>query len=165
VTAHVGEPSFNSPGERGIYYEQLQVLKKDGGRSMKPHSESEILTVEKFTVIDNGFWDIEDLSKYLKVKIKTLYAMLPDIPHYRIGKLIRFKKAEIDAWLESKRENVQDIKIQTKNKRKTSDLANNHIDKLIRKTIDQTKQEDYNSYHGKSDRIEGPRKEINNGSI
>jgi len=39
------------------------------------------------------------------------------------------------------------------------------IDKLIRKTIDQTRQEDYNSYHGKSDRIEGPRKEINNGSI
>lgn len=39
------------------------------------------------------------------------------------------------------------------------------IDKLIRKTIDQAKQEDYNLYHGKSDRIEGPRKEINNGSI
>ena len=30
------------------------------------------------------------------------------------------------------------------------------IDKLIRKIIDQIKQEDYNSYHGKSDRIEGP---------
>jgi hypothetical protein len=39
------------------------------------------------------------------------------------------------------------------------------IDKLIRITIDRAKQEDYDSYHGKSDRIEGPRKEINNGSI
>lgn len=90
--------------------------------------------------------------------------MIPDIPHYRIGKLIRFKKAEIDSWLESKRENVQDVKL-PREKRKKSESANNYIDKIIRKTIDQTKQEDYNLDHGKSDRIEGPRKEINNGSI
>jgi len=43
--------------------------------------------------------------------------------------------------------------------------ANNHSERIIRKTIDQTKQEDYNLDHGKSDRIKGPRKEINNGSI
>ena len=130
---------------------------------MLSHSESELLP-ENYAMA-NSFWDIKDLSHYLKVKIKTLYAMIPDIPHYRIGKLIRFKKSEIDAWSESKRENIHNFKIQKRKKRKTSDSANNHIDKLIRKTIDQTKQEDYNLDHGKSDRIEGPRKEINNGSI
>ena len=104
------------------------------------------------------------MAKHLKFKIKTIYAMISEIPHYRIGKLIRFRKEEIDAWLESKRGNIQDA-IQPREKRKKSDSANNHIDKLIRKTIDQTKQEDYNLDHGKSDRIEGPRKEINNGSI
>ena len=46
-----------------------------------------------------------------------------DIPHYRIGKLIRFKKAEIDAWLESKKESVQNIKNIMK-KRKLNDSAN-----------------------------------------
>jgi len=132
---------------------------------MKPHSENELLKVEKFIPIDNGFWNIEDLSKYLKVKIKTIYAMIPGLPHYRVGKLIRFKKQEIDSWLESKRGNVRDVKINQRGKRKLSDSANNHIDKLIRKTIDQTKQEDYNLDNGKSDRIEGPKKEINNGSI
>ena len=116
-------------------------------------------------IIDNGFWNIEDLSEYLKVKIKTLYAMIPDIPHYRFGKLIRFKKQEIDVWLESKRGNVKNVKIQQRGKRKLSVSSNKHIDRIIRKTIDQTKQEDYNLDHGKSDRIEGPRKEINNGSI
>jgi len=116
-------------------------------------------------IIKNGFWNIADLSNYLKVKIKTLYAMIPGIPHYRVGKLIRFRKQEIDVWLESKKGNIQDVKIQTRKKRKTYDSANNHIDKFIRKTIDQIKQEDYNLDHGKSDRIEGPRKEINNGSI
>ena len=129
---------------------------------MLSQSENELLPENH--VIANGFWDIEDLSPYMKVKIKTLYAMIPDIPHYRIGKLIRFKKAEIDSWLESKRENVQDVKL-PREKRKKSESANNYIDKIIRKTIDQTKQEDYNLDHGKSDRIEGPRKEINNGSI
>jgi excisionase family DNA binding protein len=116
------------------------------------------------SLIDSIFWDIEDLSHYLNIKVKTIYSMVPDIPHYRIGKLIRFKKSEIDAWSESKRENVHDGK-QPREKRKISGSANNHIDKLIRKTIDQTKKEDYNLDHGKSDRIEGPRKEINNGSI
>lgn len=139
---------------------------------MTSHSKNELLKVEQLAqclpdnhVIENGFWDIKDLSNYLKVKIKTLYAMLSEIPHYRVGKLIRFKQEEIDAWLESKKGNVQDFKIQTRKKRKTSDSANNHIEKLIRKTIDQAKQEDYNLSHGKSDRIEGPRKEISNGSI
>jgi hypothetical protein len=42
---------------------------------------------------------------------------------------------------------------------------NIQIDKLIRKSIDQNKNEVYNPDHGKSDRIEGPTKEINNGSI
>jgi hypothetical protein len=91
--------------------------------------------------------------------------MIYDIPHYRVGKLIRFKKEEIDAWLESKRENDHDVKIQQKKKRGVSESANSHINRLIRKTIDQTKQEDYNLDHGKSDRIEGLRKEVKNGSI
>jgi len=126
---------------------------------MKYPSENGLL------LTDDSLWDIKDLSSYLKMKIKTLYAMLSEIPHYRMGKLIRFKQEEVDAWLKSKKKNVQDIKIQKREKRKTSDSANNHIEKLIRKTIDQTKQEDYNLNYGKSDRIEGPRKETNNGSI
>src|ERR1035437_794839 len=144
---------------------------KSGGNAMTSHSENELLKVEQFAqrlpenhVIANGFWDIEDLSNYLKVKIKTLYSMIPSIPHYRVGKLIRFRKQEIDAWLESKRENVQNVK-SPREKRKKSESANNYIDKIIRKTIDQTKQEDYNLDHGKSDRIEGLRKEVKNVSI
>jgi hypothetical protein len=35
--------------------------------------------------------------------MKTLYALVPDLPHYRVGKLIRFRKEEIDSWMEHKR--------------------------------------------------------------
>lgn len=117
-------------------------------------------------IMDNGFWDITDLSSYLKVKVKTLYAMISDIPHYRVGKLIRFKKQEIDSWMENKRVNAFDGMNQSKNiKVKRSDNGNIHLDKLIRNAIDQSKQEVYNPGHGKSDRIEGLIKETNNGSI
>jgi excisionase family DNA binding protein len=133
---------------------------------MISHSERNLLTVEQFALIDNVYWDIEDLSKYLKVKIKTLYAMVPDIPHYRVGKLIRFRKQEIDSWMENKRVQALDRINKSKNiKVKPANKNNTHIDKLIRKVIDQSKNEVYNPDHGKSDRIEGPYKEINNGSI
>ena len=111
-------------------------------------------------IIDNGFWDIEDLSGYLKVKVKTLYAMTSDIPHYRVGRLIRFRKQEIDFWMENKNVNAH---TGTNKTRKVK--GNIPIDKLIRKAIDQSRDNVYNADHGKSDRIEGPRKETNNGSI
>ncbi len=112
-------------------------------------------------VIDSIFWNIEDLSHYLKVKTKTVYSMVPNIPHYRIGKLIRFKKVEIDNWLESKRENAQE----NTRHRKTRESTNENLDLLIRKTIDRAKQKDYNSSHGKSDRIKTQQKEMDDGSI
>ena len=111
-------------------------------------------------MIDGGYWDIADLSNYLKVKIKTLYAMISKIPHYRVGKLIRFKKQEIDTWMENKSSGAIDGTYKERKIRVSTD-----IDKMIRKAIDQSKNEDYNSLHGKSDRIGGPKKEINNGSI
>jgi excisionase family DNA binding protein len=115
-------------------------------------------------IFDNSYWDILDLSHYLNVKVKTLYAMIYNIPHYRVGKLIRFKKEEIEAWMENKKAK-KDFKTQPRKKREVSESANKDINRLIRKTIDQTKQEGYNLDHGKSDRIEGLRKEVNNGSI
>jgi excisionase family DNA binding protein len=116
--------------------------------------------------INNGFWDIEDLSHYLKVKVKTLYAMVKEIPHYRVGKLIRFKKEEIETWMESKRVKVQDNYKKPKEKRKPSETGNLHIDRLIRKTIDQTKNEGYNPDHGKSDHFKGLiRKEVEHGLV
>ncbi|MHB8092608.1 MAG: helix-turn-helix domain-containing protein [Syntrophales bacterium] len=117
-------------------------------------------------LINAGFMDIQDLSDYLKVKTKTLYAMISDIPHYRVGKLIRFKKPEIDSWMDSKRAKAPEVKPQPKPKRKLSETANNHIDRLIRNVIDQTRKEGYNPGYGKSDHIKGLMgKEVDHGLI
>jgi excisionase family DNA binding protein len=122
--------------------------------------------VEQCTLMDNSYWDIKDLSHYLKVKIKTLYAMVPDIPHYRVGKLIRFRKQEIDSWMENNRMMVPGHSNKSENpKGELSGKGNVDIDRLIRKAIDQSKHVTYNPEHGKSDRIEGPTKEKNHGSV
>ena len=48
---------------------------------------------------------VKELASYIKVKEKTLYNFISHgaIPHYRIGKLIRFKQSEIDIWINSKK--------------------------------------------------------------
>jgi excisionase family DNA binding protein len=55
------------------------------------------------------FMTIAELSVYLQMKKKTLYGMLHEIPHFRFGRLLRFKKNEIDAWADSRK--VENIKI------------------------------------------------------
>ena len=59
----------------------------------------------------NQFLSINDLSKYLGIKPKTLYSWVAKgiLPHYRIGGLIRFKKKDIDQWVEACRRNGVDI--------------------------------------------------------
>ena len=54
-------------------------------------------------------WDIGRLSQYLGIKKSTLYAMIErkEIPYYRIGKLARFRPAEIDEWLLTKKQGEQ----------------------------------------------------------
>ncbi|MGD0231933.1 MAG: helix-turn-helix domain-containing protein [Syntrophorhabdales bacterium] len=50
-------------------------------------------------------WDIRRVSQYLGIKRSTLYAMIErkEIPHYRIGRLARFRQAEIEEWLLAKK--------------------------------------------------------------
>jgi excisionase family DNA binding protein len=48
---------------------------------------------------------VRDLSDYIKLKEKTIYHLVSNkmIPHYRIGKLVRFNQNEIDEWMDSKK--------------------------------------------------------------
>lgn len=96
----------------------------------------------------NEFLTIDDLSVYLNIKKSTLYSKVAcgEIPHYKICHLVRFKKSEIDAWMEGLRRDAVD------NKKKTREIFNylNHgkkidIDSLVKKSIESVKNKDYNS--------------------
>lgn len=54
---------------------------------------------------------IVELSQYLGVKIATVYGWvhIRSIPYYKIGRLVKFRKSEIDLWLE--RRKVKEIVI------------------------------------------------------
>ncbi|MEQ9617715.1 MAG: helix-turn-helix domain-containing protein [Deltaproteobacteria bacterium] len=51
------------------------------------------------------FIDIVDLAKFLKLKKQTAYHIVAtlNIPHYRVGRLIRFKLSEVEEWMKSKK--------------------------------------------------------------
>lgn len=47
--------------------------------------------------------DVDDLANFLKVKKQTAYHVVAtlNIPHYRVGRLIRFKLSEVEEWMKT----------------------------------------------------------------
>ena len=106
---------------------------------------------------------IEELSAYLGIKVKTLSAKgeSGDIPHYRIGRLIRFRLDEINAWLDTCRKQSIPAPSAPPKKRRASlsGRSDERLKAIVAKVIDAERENYYDSGHGKLDRIEGPRKE------
>lgn len=54
---------------------------------------------------ENALWSIEDVATYLRVPVSAVYKMTAQrarvrIPHVKIGSRLRFRKADIDRWLD-----------------------------------------------------------------
>lgn len=52
----------------------------------------------------DSLWGIADVALYLGVPRSAIYKMTAPksrnpIPHFKLGRLLRFRKADIDAWL------------------------------------------------------------------
>ncbi|OPY66896.1 MAG: Helix-turn-helix domain protein [Syntrophorhabdaceae bacterium PtaU1.Bin034] len=103
-------------------------------------------------------WDIRRVSQYLGIKRSTLYAMIErkEIPHYRIGRLARFRLAEIDEWLLAKMCESQEKKTQRVCRRRLSPPTS--ASQIVRTASDEVNPGRYNG-SGKSDRIKGLGKE------
>ena len=54
---------------------------------------------------DEGFLTTEEVLEYLQVNLRTVYRLIKagKIPAIRVGRQWRFRKRDIDAWLESQR--------------------------------------------------------------
>ena len=77
---------------------------------------------------------IQQVADYLSIKPSSLYSKIAEIPHYRIGRLLRFRKKEIDAWIETKRENSPQIEMMRFPKRDVPD-----VNQVVRRAIDAVK--------------------------
>src|SRR5687767_8576553 len=54
---------------------------------------------------DEGFLTTEEVLEYLQINLRTVYRLIKagKIPAIRVGRQWRFRKRDIDAWLESQR--------------------------------------------------------------
>ncbi len=114
-----------------------------------------------------GFWSIQELSLYLGIKASTLYVMVEErsIPHYRVGRLIRFKRSEIDLWMEGNRKDCEAPervagRVFRPRKKQAIDIG-----RVVRKAIEGTRGEGYTKPHGKPDQVKGLGKEVLNGTL
>lgn len=111
------------------------------------------------------FLTIGELSEYLNLKRSNLYSMVEsgELPHYRIGRLIRFRRDDIDQWMEDHRKEVIDTKKRAKGILKAVKPSID-IDRLVKKSIEETKGLKYIPNNGKPD-SKGLRKEVSDGTL
>ena len=117
--------------------------------------------------LESAFSTISEISKYLNLKPSTIYSMVEEkrIPHFRVGRLVRFKKGEIDLWMESNRKECIDISKAARKVLKRARMPARDINRVVKKAIEQSKRIDYTASHGKPDQVKGLGKEVLNGSV
>ena len=109
---------------------------------------------------------VAEVAAYLNIKCSTIYSKIHQIRHFKIGRLIRFKKEDVDLWLEGTK--VAPVAPERAAKmifRRTPASRNEDILRIIRKSIDQAKGGKYNSDNGKPDQVKGLGKEVPDGTV
>ncbi len=52
---------------------------------------------------EESIFDKKGLSEYLKVDVSWIDRNLHALPHFKLGKYIRFKQSHIDRWIENEK--------------------------------------------------------------
>jgi excisionase family DNA binding protein len=154
-------------------------MDRGGAKLLRSGFSYSLATLEgsiKMEELHSKYLSINDLSTYLGIKPKTIYARVKEIPHYKVGRLIRFKQADIDAWMEQHRvakEEKEQQQAQEPPKTATERTPKppkarrsmkrrgpiTDTKRMARNTIDQVTAAYYSSGHGKSDQVKGSGKE------
>ncbi|RDI56277.1 helix-turn-helix domain-containing protein [Flavobacterium glaciei] len=60
--------------------------------------------------VNNAPMNVKEVSKYLNLSVSAIYKLTStsEIPHYKNGKRLYFKKEDIDEWIFSKRIKTND---------------------------------------------------------
>ena len=117
--------------------------------------------------INSDYMTPQGASEYLKIKASTLYSLAEQkkIPHYKVGRLLRFKKSDIDLWMEGNKKEVIDVSRPARLILKTARGPARDINKMVKKAIDDVKGVVYTASHGKSDQVKGLGKEVPDGTV
>jgi excisionase family DNA binding protein len=104
--------------------------------------------------MEKTFLNAAQLCEYLNLKPSTVYLKVAtgDLPHYRIGRLIRFRKEEIDAWME-RHLGKSDANKESKTIRGGIKTATVDVNRIVEKTIDDVMGKRYTPISGKPDQV------------
>ncbi len=105
------------------------------------------------------FFTVGELSEYLGIKKSSLYCMVErrEIPFYKIGRLVRFKKADIDAWMEGLKIEVLSPEAEA---RKIIARGRPEIGRILQKNIARPKGVRYTPGYGRPDDIKDLGEEV-----
>jgi excisionase family DNA binding protein len=93
------------------------------------------------------YMNVNELSAYLGINRFTIYskAIKGEIPRYKIGRLVRFKKVDIDRWMETQKQNPVDVdKLATNIVKKVKAKREVNIDSVIKRAKREAKTEEGN---------------------
>ena len=117
--------------------------------------------------MEKKFLTVDELSQYLGIKKSNLYGKVErkEISFYRWGRLIMFKKDEIDAFMDKCRVECVDINKEAERIMKGANRTRMDIDRVIKKAIEGVNGKGYTTSHGKPDQVKGLRKEVQDGTL
>jgi excisionase family DNA binding protein len=114
------------------------------------------------------FLTIEEVADYLQIKKSTLYSKVEkgEIPHYKIGHLVRFRQEEIDAWTEKFKSEPLRFKGKAKDMVRSADGRTTDIDEIVKRAVASSQRMKYiPKYKGDRTRIRDLRKEVEDGTL
>ena len=73
---------------------------------MKLLDEQTVVSIQEVLLCfdRDRYMDKRGAAEYTSLSVRNLEARLPEIPHFRVGNKILFKKSELDRWMETYRE-------------------------------------------------------------
>lgn len=113
------------------------------------------------------FWTVYEVAVYLGVKPSTVYSWVKagEIPYYRIGKMLKFKRGDVDLWMENHRREGISVDKKTRGILRAINKPRMDVDSLVKKSIDEVKKGLYPSTCGRPDQVRGLGKEVSNGTL
>jgi len=113
------------------------------------------------------FLTVLDVASLLCVRPSTVYQWVSsgEITHYRLGRIVRFKRKDLEAWVEGFRKDRVDENKKDKEMARAIGREVQDIDRIIKKSIADVKGNRYTSSLEKPGKDKGLRKEAEYGLV
>jgi len=111
------------------------------------------------------YLNIEEVSEYLGLRKSSLYSRVEagEIPHYRVGRLLRFKLEDVEKWMDEHRQ--ENVAVGEARRSVANGGPTAHIDTIVKKAIAETKGLKYSPPQRETRPSKGLRKEGKDGAL